>query len=87
MSDLDGNPEDQFSRVTAHILQHFFLKLISDMNLAQYERSPEITGFLPMRKQRHQHLCFRYMDSTVPLLSKSNFLPLAFFSDCTEWLV
>ena len=35
-----------------------------------------------------QPLCFRYRDSTVPLLSKSkNFQPLAIFCDCIGWFV
>ena len=40
-----------------------------------YKRHHEKTGYLNMQKQRHrsaeQHLCFRYMDSTIPLLPKS----------------
>ena len=40
-----------------------------------YEPRHEKTGFLHMRKQRlrsaDQRLCFRYTDSTIPLLSKS----------------
>ena len=35
-----------------------------------------------------QRLCFRYMDSTIPLLSKSkNFQPLTIFCDCTALFV
>ena len=35
-----------------------------------------------------QHLCFRYLDSTIPLLPKpQNFKPLAIFCDCTAWFV
>ena len=30
-----------------------------------------------------QRLCFRYIDSTIPLLSFRNFKPLAIFCDCT----
>ena len=40
-----------------------------------YMRHHEKTGYLNMQKQRHrsadQRLCFRYMDSTIPLLPKS----------------
>ena len=43
-----------------------------------YEPRHEKTCFLQMRKQRRrsacaadQRLCFRYIDSTIPLLSKS----------------
>ena len=35
-----------------------------------------------------QRLCFRYTDSTIPLLSKSkNFQPLTIFCDCTGQFV
>ena len=35
-----------------------------------------------------QRLCFRYTDSTIPLLPKSeNFKPLAIFCGCTAWFV
>ena len=52
-----------------------------------------------MRKQRRRsasrcyreadlRLCFRYLDSTIPLLSKlRNFKPLAIFCSCTAWFV
>ena len=34
-------------------------------------------------READQRLCFRYTDSTIPLLSKSKMLkPLAIFSDC-----
>ena len=40
----------------------------------QNEPRREKIGFLHMRKQRSRslRLCFRYMDSTIPLLPKSN---------------
>ena len=35
-----------------------------------------------------QRLCFRHMDTTIPLLSKSeNSKPLAIFCGCTAWFV
>ena len=35
-----------------------------------------------------QRLCFRYLDSTIPLLSKSEiFKHLAIFCSCTVWFV
>ena len=35
-----------------------------------------------------QRLCFRYLDSTIPLLPKyKNFQPLAITSSCTAWFV
>ena len=35
-------------------------------------------------READQRLCFRSMDSTIPLLSKPrNFKPLAIFCDCT----
>ena len=52
--------------------------------ISTYEPHHEKTGFLHMRKQRRrsafgnreadQRLCFRYIDITVPLLSKSKIL-------------
>ena len=39
-------------------------------------------------READQPLCFRYTDSTIPLLSKSeNFQPLAIFCSCTAWFV
>ena len=40
-------------------------------------------------READQRLCFRYTDSTIPLLPKSirNFKPLAIFFDCTAWFV
>ena len=39
-------------------------------------------------READQRLCFRYIDSKIPLLSKSeNFKPLASFCDCTAWFV
>ena len=56
----------------------------------------EKTRFLPMRKQRRrsadQHLCFCYMDSTIPLLLKSKitgfwpFSVAALTGLCQTWL-
>ena len=37
-------------------------------------------------READQRLCFRYMDSTIPLLLKSE-NPLAIFSDCTARFV
>ena len=34
-----------------------------------------------------QHLCFRYTDSTIPLLPLQNFKPLAIFCGCTAQFV
>ena len=39
-------------------------------------------------READQRLCFRYMDSTIPLLLISeNFKLLACFCDCTDWFV
>ena len=39
-------------------------------------------------RETDQRLCFRYLDSTIPLLSKSkNFKPLAIFRGCKAWFV
>ena len=39
-------------------------------------------------READQRLCFRYIDSTIPLLSKSDiFKPLAILCSCTAWFV
>ena len=38
-------------------------------------------------READQRLCFRYIDSTTPLLSIRNFKPLVIFSDCTARFV
>ena len=39
-------------------------------------------------READQRLCFRYTDSTIPLLSNlRNFKPLAIFCSCTAWFV
>ena len=39
-------------------------------------------------READQRLCFRYIDSTIPLLSKyKNFKPLASFCGCAAWFV
>ena len=39
-------------------------------------------------READQRLCFRYIDSTIPLLSKSEiFKPLSIFCSCTTWFV
>ena len=39
-------------------------------------------------READQGLCFRYTNSTIPLLSKSEiFKPLAIFCSCTAWFV
>ena len=42
----------------------------------------------PGNREADQRLCFRYIDSTIPLLSKiRNFKPLAIFCCCTARFV
>ena len=55
-----------------------FLPILKYYCTRLYELHREKTGILPMRKQRRrsareadQRLCFRYTDSTLPLLLKS----------------
>ena len=38
-------------------------------------------------READQRLCFCYIDSTIPLLSKSEIKPLAIFCDCTARFV
>ena len=72
MSDLVRNPEDRLYRYAAHI-RHFLQKI--------YESRREKTVFcicenkdadqLRGNREADQRLCFHYIDSTIPLLSKS----------------
>ena len=49
--------------------------------MSRFMRKPTIC-------EADQRLCFRYLDSTIPLLSKyKNFKPLAISSGCTAWFV
>ena len=59
-----------------------------------YEPRYEKTDFLHMRKERRrsaaaadQRLCFRYTDSTIPLLHKTKITSLYGFYGCTAWLL
>ena len=38
-------------------------------------------------READQRLCFRYIDSMILLLSKSEILRLAIFCSCTAWFV
>ena len=38
-------------------------------------------------READQRLCFRYIDSTIPLLPKYTIQPLAISSSCTAWFV
>ena len=47
-------------------------------------------GQLRGNREADQRLCFRYLDSTIPLLPSSyirNFKPLAILCGCTAWFV
>ena len=70
----------------------------SSKRLISFEPRCEKTGFciwenkdadqLRGHCEADQCLCFRYMDSTIPLLSKvENFKPLAIFCGSTVWVV
>ena len=56
-----------------------------------FEPRHEKTNNVHMRKQRRradQRLCFRYLDSTIPLtIYIQNFKPLDISSGCAAWLV
>ena len=67
--------------------------------LRTYEPCREKTGFLHIcenkdadqlhgNREADQRLCFRYSDSTIPLLPYiRTFKPLAIFCGCTAWFV
>ena len=42
---------------------------------------------LRSNREADQRLCFRYIDSTIPILSKSEILRLAIFCSCRAWFV
>ena len=70
-----------------------YLVYAAEQNEPRYVK----TSFLHMRKQdadqlhgnheADQRLCFRYTDSTIPLLPESNFKHLALFFDFTARFV
>ena len=65
------------------------------LKISCVERKPafcicEIKGADQLHSNRaaDQRLCFRYIDSTIPLLPKlRNFMQLAIFCGCTVWFV
>ena len=71
----------------------FFQNYLCTQGICYIEPRDENPCVLHLRKTKaqissaNQRLCFRYIDSTIPLLSKSNFKPLAIFCDCTVWFV
>ena len=84
MSDLVGNPEDWFSHVAAHMSVNIipihlcWLSLNNQHDLSRIVRKPDFClcenkGADQLRGNREadQRLCFRYSDSTIPLLLKS----------------
>ena len=75
MSDLVGIPEDRFSRVAAQLYQVMGNHIVGGIVFYKHTFEPchEKTNITHMQKQRRrlQRLCFRYMDSSIPLLSKS----------------
>ena len=73
VSDLLGNPEDQFSHVAAHVAVQFGLYQMSrivrkpDFCLGENKGADQLRG----NREADQRLCFRYTDSTISLLLKS----------------
>ena len=63
------------------------------LHLMSYEPRHEETGFLHTQIKLHsncaadQRLCFCHMDSTIPLLPKSEISSLLKFYDCTSLFV
>ena len=52
--------------------------------ICEYKDTDQLCGY----READQRLCFRYLDSTIPLLPKyKNFKPLAISSSCTAWFV
>ena len=72
----EGLPRNGVVRIPGHPVMTSDVTL-RYINQSIYELHREKTGFLHMRKQirfqireADQCLCFRYIDSTIPLLSK-----------------
>ena len=56
----------------------------SDFCICENKEANQLRG----NSEADQRLCFRYTDSTIPLLPKiCNFKLLAIFYDCTAWFV
>ena len=56
----------------------------SDFCICENKDADQLRG----NRLADQRLCFRYTDSTIPLLSESkNFKPLGIFCGCTAWFV
>ena len=92
VSDQVRKPEDRFSHYAAHIrttkmqiILHILISITKMLNEPRYGKS---AFCICENKDADQRLCFRYTDTTIPLLSKSeNFQPLAIFCGCTAWFV
>ena len=55
-----------------------------DVCICENKDADQLRGYC----EADQSLCFRYTDSTIPLLHKiRNLKPLAIFSDGTAWFV
>ena len=80
MSDLVGNSEDPFSCIAALLLSnsavlkaeqpdHYKSRIVRkpDFCLGENKGADQLRG----NREADQRLCFRYLDSTIPLLLKS----------------
>ena len=55
-----------------------------DFRICENKDADQLRG----NREADQRLCFRYTDSTIPLLPKSEILgPLAIFYGCAAWFV
>ena len=77
MSDQVGTPEDRFSRVTAQMDLSILIIWTNQMShlmrkpticICENKDADQLCGY----READQCLCFRYMDSTLPLLLKLN---------------
>ena len=72
LSDLAGDPADRFSRVAAHDCKDGTITCTKvQQNLNVSRRMGKATICRCENKDADQRLCFRYSDSTIPLISKS----------------
>ena len=65
------SPSDLLSDLYAIELYLKTVIFASPTKILIYEPHHEKTGFLLMRKGRRRAACFRYTDSTIPILPKS----------------
>ena len=73
--------KSRWSRLDSFLKYEFHMK--TTFCMCENKVADQLCG----NREADQRLCFCYTDNTFPLLSKSNFQPLAIFCACTAWFV